>query len=116
MGTSRYPDPHTMIEALDASGTEMVTVSIRRLNLKAGNGQESIMNMLAERNFSILPNTAGCFTAKEAVLTAQLAREALSTNWVKLEVIGDDETLFPDVTELLKAAEELLRDNFIVLP
>lgn len=116
VGTSRYPDPDTMIQALDASGAEMVTVSIRRLNLHAGNGQESILNMLAERKYSILPNTAGCFTAKEAVLTAQLAREALSTNWVKLEVIGDDETLFPDVTELLKAAEELLRDNFIVLP
>jgi thiazole synthase len=66
--------------------------------------------------WSILPNTAGCFTAREAVLTAQLAREALDTNWVKLEVIGDDETLFPDITELLKAAEQLLADGFVVLP
>lgn len=116
VGTSRYPDPQTMLEALDASGTEFVTVSIRRLNMHAENGQESILGMLDRNKYFILPNTAGCFTAKEAVLTAQLAREALETNWVKLEVIGDDETLFPDVTELLKAAEELLADNFIVLP
>jgi len=116
VGTSRYPDPKTMLEALDASGTEMVTVSIRRLNMYSGNGTESIMGMLNSKKFSILPNTAGCFTAKEAVLTAQLAREALSTNWIKLEVIGDDETLFPDVPELLKASEELLKDGFIVLP
>ncbi len=74
------------------------------------------MNMIDRKKYSILPNTAGCFTAKEAVLTAQLAREALETNWVKLEVIGDDETLFPDVTELLKAAEQLLAEGFIVLP
>lgn len=116
VGTSRYPDPSVMLESLEASGTDFITVSIRRLNLNAGNGQESIMNMIDRNKYSILPNTAGCFTAKEAVLTAQLAREALETNWVKLEVIGDDETLFPDVTELLKAAEQLLRDDFIVLP
>lgn len=115
VGTSRYPDPQTMLDALEASGADMVTVSIRRLNLISGNG-ESIMGMLDRAKYAILPNTAGCFTAKEAVLTAQLAREALNTNWVKLEVIGDDETLFPDVVELLKAAEQLLADNFIVLP
>jgi len=116
VGTSRYPDPKTMLEAIDASGAEMVTVSIRRLNLNSGNGEESIMEMLGKKNLSILPNTAGCYTAKEAVLTAHLAREALNTNWVKLEVIGDEETLFPDVPELLKASEELLKDGFIVLP
>lgn len=123
VGTSRYPDPHTMLQSLEASGTDFITVSIRRLNIHAGNGyrqggtqQESIMNMIDRNKYSILPNTAGCFTAKEAVLTAQLAREALETNWVKLEVIGDDETLFPDVVELLKAAEQLIADGFIVLP
>jgi thiazole synthase len=105
-----------MLDALEESGAEMITVSIRRLNLNAANGQESIMGMIDRSKYFILPNTAGCYTAKEAVLTAQLAREALGTNWVKLEVIGDEETLFPDVTELLKAAEELLRDDFIVLP
>ena len=116
VGTSRYPDPQTMLDSLEASGTELITVSIRRLNLSSGNGSESVLNLIDRNKYSILPNTAGCFTAKDAVLTAQLAREALSTNWIKLEVIGDDETLFPDVTELLKAAEQLIADDFIVLP
>jgi thiazole synthase len=114
VGTSRFPDPRTMLEALEASGTEMVTVAVRRVSLNDGS-KENLLAMLRGR-WSILPNTAGCYTAKEAVLTAQLAREALDTNWVKLEVIGDDETLFPDVTELLKAAEQLLADGFVVLP
>ena len=114
VGTSRYPDPQTMLAALEASGTEMVTVAVRRVSLTDGS-KESLMSMLRGK-WSVLPNTAGCYTAKEAVLTAQLAREALGTNWVKLEVIGDDETLFPDVTELLKAAELLLADGFVVLP
>jgi thiazole synthase len=116
VGTSRYPDNNTLLEALEASGTEMVTVSIRRLNLNNGNGKENILGLIDRNKYSVLPNTAGCYTAKEAVLTAQLAREALQTNWVKLEVIGDDETLFPDVVELLKAAEQLIADDFIVLP
>ena len=114
VGTSRYPDPQTMLAALEASGTEMVTVAVRRVSLTDGS-KESLMSMLRGK-WSVLPNTAGCYTSKEAVLTAQLAREALDTNWVKLEVIGDDETLFPDVTELLKAAELLLADGFVVLP
>jgi len=116
LGTSRYPNPKVMLEALEESGTEMVTVSIRRLNLNAGNGQENFLGLIDRGKYFILPNTAGCYTAKEAVLTAQLAREALQTNWVKLEVIGDDETLFPDIPELLKAAEELITDGFTVLP
>lgn len=116
VGTSRYPNPQVMLEALEVSGTEMITVSIRRLNLKADNGQESILNLLDRNKYFILPNTAGCYTAKDAVLTAQLARELLGTSWVKLEVIGDEETLFPDVSELLKAAEQLLIDGFTVLP
>lgn len=115
VGTSRYPDPKTMLEALEASGTEMVTVAIRRLNLDDPS-DESPIGLLSGKDYFILPNTAGCFTAKEAVLTAQLAREALDTPWIKLEVIGDEETLFPDVPELLKAAEALLADGFIVLP
>ena len=114
LGTSRYPDPRTMIEALEASGTEMVTVAVRRINITDGH-KESLISTLRER-WTVLPNTAGCYTAKEAVLTAHLAREALGTNWVKLEVIGDDETLFPDIPELLKAAEQLLADGFVVLP
>jgi thiazole synthase len=114
VGTSRYPDPRVMLDALEASGTEMVTVAVRRVSLTDGS-KESLIAMLRDR-WSVLPNTAGCYTAKEAVLTAQLAREALDTNWVKLEVIGDEETLFPDVPELLKAAEQLLADGFVVLP
>ena len=114
VGTSRYPDPGVMLEALAASGTELVTVAVRRVSLTDGS-KESFLSMLRGR-YSILPNTAGCYTAKEAVLTAQLAREALDTHWIKLEVIGDAETLFPDVPELLKAAEELLADGFVVLP
>ena len=114
VGTSRYPDPHTMLEAVEASGASMVTVSIRRLDLNDTTGENPV-SLLRQRHF-VLPNTAGCYTAKEAVLTAQLAREALGTNWVKLEVIGDEETLFPDVPELLKAAEQLLAEGFVVLP
>lgn len=115
LGSARYPNPRTMLEALEASGTEMVTVAIRRVNLSDTSG-ENVLNLLKKENYVILPNTAGCFTAKEAVLTAQLAREALETNWIKLEVIGDDDTLFPDVPELLNAAETLLADGFVVLP
>ena len=111
LGTARYPNPQVMMESLGASGAEMVTVSVRRFNLK----ENDILDLLRGQ-FQLLPNTAGCYTAKEAILTAELAREALETNWIKLEVIGDDETLMPDVVELLKAAEELVRAGFTVLP
>ncbi|MEI8134826.1 MAG: thiazole synthase [bacterium] len=115
LGTARYPNPQIMLDSLEASGTEMVTLSIRRHEVSNYFG-ESILSIIREKNFHLLPNTAGCFTAKEAILTAELAREALGTNWIKLEVIGDDETLFPDVVELLKAAEELVQKGFTVLP
>jgi thiazole synthase len=115
MGTARYPNPQTMLDSLEASGTELVTVAIRRVKLDDPD-EENVFNLLDRRKYTILPNTAGCYTAKEAVLTAHLAREALGTHWIKLEVIGDDETLFPDVSELLKAAEELLQQGFVVLP
>lgn len=114
LGTSRYPNHDTMLAALEASGTDMVTVAIRRVNIE-DHSKESVIALLRDR-FFMLPNTAGCFTARDAVLTAHLAREALDTPWVKLEVIGDEETLFPDVPELLAAAEQLLADGFIVLP
>src|ERR1051325_9008949 len=100
-GSSRYPSEEVMLDALKASGTELVTVSIRRININQTNGYKPLTSLLLENGFQILPNTAGCYTAKDAVLTAQLAREALGTAWVKLEVIGDEETLFPDVIELL---------------
>lgn len=115
VGSARFPDPETMRKSLKASGTEIVTVALRRANLDRED-EENILSYLEGDDYFLLPNTAGCYTAKEAVLTAQLGREALGTNWVKLEVIGDDETLFPDIPELLKAAEQLLVDGFVVLP
>lgn len=114
LGTSQYPSLQTLLDALDASGSEMVTVAIRRVNLADANENESLLGALRQRGVHLLPNTAGCYTAKEAVLTAQLAREALETDLVKLEVIGDDETLYPDAVQLLKAASELIADGFKV--
>ena len=113
MGSAGFPNQQSMLDALAASGTEIVTVAIRRINLAGA--REDIAGQIQDR-CRLLPNTAGCFTARDAVLTAQLARDALETNWVKLEVIGDPHTLYPDVEELLRAASELVRDGFIVLP
>ena len=119
LGTSRYPSLQTLLDAVDASGAELVTVAVRRVDL-AGEGETLLGALRARaaaggRPLHLLPNTAGCFTAREAVLTAQLAREALATDLVKLEVIGDDETLYPDAVQLLRAADELVRDGFRVL-
>ncbi len=113
IGSSRYPNQQVMLDAIEASGADIVTVAVRRVSVEGGG--EGLYDVLGGR-YHLLPNTAGCFTARDAVLTAQLAREALGTNWIKLEVIGDDETLFPDAVELLRAAEDLVRDGFIVLP
>ncbi len=115
LGTSRYPNPQIMLDAMEASGTQLVTVSIRRLNL-ADRAAGSILDYIDRATYDLLPNTAGCYTAKEAVLTAQLAREALQTDLVKVEVIGDDDTLLPDVEQLLKACNELVKAGFKVLP
>jgi len=115
MGSAQYPNPELMRDSLRASGAEIVTLAVRQADLQ-DTSNESLLNYIREDGYFILPNTAGCYTAREAVFNAQLAREALGTNWVKLEVIGDDETLFPDVPELLKAAEQLLAEDFIVLP
>ena len=113
IGTSRYPNQQVMLDALKASGANIVTVVVRRVSLESGG--EGLFEVLGD-DYHLLPNTAGCYTAKDAVLTAELAREALGTDWIKLEVIGDDETLFPDVEQLLPAAEELVKKGFIVLP
>jgi len=115
IGSSRYPNQQVMLDALEASGAEIVTVAIRRLDLGDPSGQ-GVLDVLDRSKYTILPNTAGCFTARDAILTAQLAREALGTNLVKLEVIGDDRTLFPDVEQLVKAAAVLVHDGFVVLP
>lgn len=112
-GTARFPNQQVMLDALEASGAEMVTASIRRISLEGYSG--SLIDLLGDK-YRILPNTAGCVTARDAILTAELAREALNTNWVKLELIGDRELLYPDVEQLVHAAEELVRKGFIVMP
>ncbi len=112
LGSAGYPNQRILKAAVEASGAEIVTVSIRRISLK-GHGSDTV-GLLAGHRF--LPNTAGCETARDAVLTAELAREALQTDWVKLEVIGDRETLYPDVTELIEATRQLVARGFVVLP
>jgi thiazole synthase len=113
IGTAGYPNQQAMLSAIEASGAEVVTMSIRRASMEGY--AESLIDLLGDR-FRLLPNTSGCVTVKDAVLTAQLAREAVETDWVKLELIGDRETLYPDVEQLVQAAEELIRDGFTVLP
>lgn len=113
LGTAGYPNRKLMLDAVKASGTEMVTASIRRISL-AGD-DESLVDVIGDQ-IHFLPNTAGCQTAKDAVLTAELAREALGTNWIKVEVIGDRELLYPDVEELLAATTTLVGKGFVVLP
>jgi len=114
IGSSSYPNPQIMLDAIDASGAELVTVAIRRVNVESP-APESHLDLIRKGGYRVLPNTAGCYTAREAVLVAHLAREALDTDLIKLEVIGDDETLMPDVEQLLKAAKELIDDGFTVL-
>ena len=113
LGTGGFRNLETMAAAAVESGAELATVAMRRVDPRA---RGSILEVLEDAGLDVLPNTAGCFTAREAVTTARLAREALDTDWVKLEVIGDDRTLLPDPAELLEAAETLIADGFVVLP
>ena len=113
LGTGGMTSLAALDGALAASGTAMATVAVRRVG---ASGRGALLDLLSARGIRVLPNTAGCFTASEAVLTAKLAREAFETDWVKLEVIGDDRTLLPDPVELLAAAEQLVEDGFVVLP
>jgi thiazole synthase len=115
VGTGKYPSNQMMKEAITASGAELVTVAIRRINL-SDRTEGSVLGAIDLDRCTLLPNTAGCYTAKDAVLTAHLAREALGTSLLKLEVIGDERTLFPDNLALLEAAEVLVKDGFTVLP
>jgi thiazole synthase len=112
MGTSRYPSPEVMVRAIEMGQAGLVTVSVRRVDLKRP--EQTFLDLLVGR-FRLLPNTAGCYTAEEAVFLAQLAREALGTPWIKLEVIGDDRILWPESEELLKAARQLVQAGFVVL-
>ncbi len=113
MGTGGAPSLDVLERALAASGTELTTVAMRRVD---PGGSGSVLDVLAARGIRVLPNTAGCYTATDAVRTARLAREALGTDWVKLEVIADERTLLPDPVELLDAAGQLIGEGFTVLP
>jgi thiazole synthase len=115
IGTGKYPSLDVMQQAHEASGAEVVTVAIRRMHLDDASGK-TLVDFIDRKHMTLLPNTAGCYTAKDAVLTAKLAREALGTDLIKVEVIGDPETLYPDTGETIAAAEELVREGFTVLP
>jgi thiazole synthase len=124
VGTGKYSSPSIMVKAHEASGAEMVTVAVRRVKIPSTRGageprarqEESLLDYIDTSKYFLLPNTAGCYTADEAVRTARLGREAGLSNWVKLEVIGDERTLFPDTEQLLAATRTLVREGFVVLP
>ncbi|WP_303673773.1 thiazole synthase [Vampirovibrio chlorellavorus] len=115
VGTALYPSPAIMLESIDASGTEVVTVSLRRQS-PGSKGGESFWELLKDKHLKVLPNTAGCRNAKEAITTAHMAREIFNTPWIKLEVIGDDFTLQPDPFGLVEAAKALIKEGFEVFP
>lgn len=115
IGTGKYTSPSVMVQAHTASGADMVTVAVRRVNI-ADRSQESLLDYIDPAKYFLLPNTAGCYTAEEAIRTARLGREAGLSNWVKLEVIGDERTLFPDTAALIEATHVLVREGFVVLP
>src|SRR5206468_620526 len=121
VGTGKYSSFAIMRRAHEASGADMVTVAVRRINIgsRTGSGsarEESLLDYIDTDRIALLPNTAGCYTADDAVRTARLGREAGLSNWVKLEVIGDEKTLFPDNEELLIATRVLVKEGFVVLP
>lgn len=115
VGTGKYASFPQMVTALEASGAEVVTVAVRRVNI-SDRSKESLLDYIDPKKYVLLPNTAGCYTAADAIRTAQLGREAGLSNWVKLEVIGDQRTLYPDNEALLEATRELVKDGFVVLP
>ena len=115
VGTGKYSSSDVMVRAHEASGAEMVTVAVRRVNI-SDRSTESLLDHIDLDRYALLPNTAGCYTADEAIRTARLAREAGLSNWVKLEVIGDERTLFPDNEALLEATRVLVKEGFVVLP
>jgi thiazole synthase len=115
VGTGKYAGFPQMVSAIEASGAEIVTVAVRRVNI-TDRSKESLLDYLDTKKYTLLPNTAGCYTADDAVRTCRLAREAGLSSFVKLEVLGDEKTLFPDNEELLKAARVLVKEGFTVLP
>jgi thiazole synthase len=115
LGTGKYPSPEIMVKCHEASGTDCVTVAVRRVDLN-DKTKASFLTWIDRSKYAILPNTAGCYSAQDAIRTAMLAREALGTPLLKLEVIGDEKTLYPDLAELLVATKALVKDGFVVLP
>ncbi|HEY4683770.1 MAG TPA: thiazole synthase [Candidatus Acidoferrales bacterium] len=115
VGTGKYRSLPEMARALEASGSQIVTVAVRRVNL-TDRTKESLLDYVDPKKYFVLPNTAGCYSADEAIRAARLAREVGLSNWIKLEVIGDEKTLFPDNEQLVEATRVLVRDGFIVLP
>src|SRR5580765_7227510 len=115
VGTGKYRSFQEMARCHAASGSEVVTVAVRRVNL-TDKSQESLLDYIDRDKLFILPNTAACYTADDAIRTAMLAREVGLSNWIKLEVIGDEKTLFPDNAGLLEATKTLVKDGFVVLP
>src|SRR5512136_1234001 len=115
VGTGKYASMEQMVQAIEASGAEIITVAVRRVNI-SDRSKESLLDHIDTRKYTLLPNTAGCYTADDAVRTCRLAREAGLSDFVKLEVLGDEKTLFPDNEELLKAAKVLIKEGFTVLP
>jgi thiazole synthase len=115
VGTGKYSSNAVMVQAHEASGADMVTVAVRRVNI-SNRSEPSLLDFIDTSKFFLLPNTAGCYTADEAIRTARLGREAGLSNWVKLEVIGDEKTLFPDNEALIQATRVLVKEGFVVLP
>ena len=115
VGTGKYSSHAVMMQAHEASRAEMVTVAVRRVNV-SDRSKESVLDYIDTDKYFLLPNTAGCYTADDAIRTARLGREAGLSNWVKLEVIGDEKTLFPDNEALLEATRVLVKEDFVVLP
>jgi len=115
VGTGKYADFQQMVKAIEVSGAEIITVAVRRVNI-ADRSKESLLDYIDLKKYTLLPNTAGCYTAEDAIRTCRLAREAGLSDFVKLEVLGDEKTLFPDNEELLKAARILIKEGFTILP
>jgi len=115
VGTGKYSSPAVMVRAHEASGADMITVAVRRVNI-SDRSKESLLDYIDTAKYALLPNTAGCYTADEAIRTARLGREAGLSNWGKLEVIGDEATLFPDNAALIEATRILVKEGFVVLP
>lgn len=116
MGTGKFPDPETMVEAFKAGGTECVTVAVRRIDLDEDRKERNFIDYMDLDRIQLLPNTAGCFDLDSALRTARLARAATGTNWIKLEVLGDEKTLLPDVSATIEGTKILKDEGFIVLP